>query len=76
LRACPEPECPAESWLVKPTPVFANLWWVVGTADGALTTIAGAEPICPSCGTALVAILDLSDEGQPVALPARLRKAA
>ena len=56
---CPNQACADWAWMVQPDPTMCQVWWVAAHADERPFTIAATDPICPRCGTTLLALVEL-----------------
>jgi hypothetical protein len=57
-RLCPERSC-SEVWYVASDGRGYRVWYVAREPDSCPTVVAASEPVCPSCGAALVTVLEL-----------------
>ena len=58
IYACHTGYCRAEHWLVRESQDQPELWHVASMNDGVPWLVAAVEPVCPFCGTALVATVE------------------
>ena len=56
---CPNRACADWAWMVLSDPTMREVWWVSAHADERPFTIAATDPICPRCGTTLLALVEL-----------------
>jgi len=56
---CPNRACTDWAWMVQRDPTMCEVWWVAAHADKRPFTIAATDPICPRCGTTLLALVEL-----------------
>jgi hypothetical protein len=56
-RFCSNQACGDWAWMVLRDPTLREVWWVAAHSDDRPFTIAAPDPICPHCGTTLVALV-------------------
>ncbi|MCU0494699.1 MAG: hypothetical protein MUD01_24195 [Chloroflexaceae bacterium] len=64
--ACINDTCKGRPWCVQRDEVIPDLWYVAPPAGWQSFTIAAAEPICPLCGSSLVAVLEFEEHAHVV----------
>jgi len=58
LYACHTSYCRADRWLVRQSHEQSELWHVASLVAGVPWLVAAVEPVCPFCGTTLVAAVE------------------
>ena len=56
---CTNQACAVEAWMVQRDPLARDAWWVATHADERPFAVAAIDPVCPSCGTTLLATVEL-----------------
>jgi hypothetical protein len=61
---CPNNLCKAEAWCVRRSLDNRELWSISRDLGDQSFTVAASVPVCPMCGTVLLATIDLREAEQ------------
>jgi hypothetical protein len=70
LWSCANDGCPAETWLVQRSTEQAGLWLIAASVGATPFNVAATAPVCPYCGTTLLAAQTLEYDAPPALAPA------
>jgi hypothetical protein len=57
---CPNQTCDSQEWMVQHDPTTRGIWWVAAHANDRPFMVAATNPVCPRCGTTLLAMVELA----------------
>jgi len=67
LWSCINNDCHTATWLVRRSAERPDLWRIAAGADATPFNVAAAAPVCPYCGTTLVAAHASEHDARPAA---------